>query len=220
MIYAMDKSLKIDNKGKAILFKNPFLEKLTKTRPWVIYILYIPLNLFCLYLAHWHFKIGTIPLVCLFILAFFSWTLVEYFAHRYLFHYQASSTFGKRMVYLFHENHHEFPRDTDRLFMPPAPSLIIAGLVFGFFSLLSYSFTGTIAYALIYFSGFVFGYLSYVSMHYAIHAYAPPRQLKFLWRNHHLHHYKYPDKAFGVSSSFWDRVFGTLPNEKTDKRAS
>ncbi|MDZ7659917.1 sterol desaturase family protein [Fodinibius sp.] len=34
------------------------------------------------------------------------------------------------------------------------------------------------------------------------------------YRHHTLHHYKYPDKAFGVSTTLWDRVFGTMPPEK------
>jgi sterol desaturase/sphingolipid hydroxylase (fatty acid hydroxylase superfamily) len=65
---------------------------------------------------------------------------------------------------------------------------------------------------MVFFPGFITGYLIYVSMHFAIHAYAPPKYLKILWRNHHLHHYKYPDKAFGVSLMLWDKLFGTLPD--------
>ena len=34
---------------------------------------------------------------------------------------------------------------------------------------------------------------------------------KRLWKYHALHHYKYPEtKAFGVSTTLWDWVFGTL----------
>ena len=44
--------------------------------------------------------------------------------------------------------------------------------------------------------------------------------LAMLWRNHHLHHYKHSDMGFGVSSTMWDHVFGTmfdLKKEKEDK---
>ena len=34
--------------------------------------------------------------------------------------------------------------------------------------------------------------------------------MKPLWRNHHLHHYKDEGKGFGVSSTLWDHVFGTM----------
>jgi sterol desaturase/sphingolipid hydroxylase (fatty acid hydroxylase superfamily) len=73
----------------------------------------------------------------------------------------------------------------------------------------------------VFFPGFLMGYLLYASMHYAIHAWNPPyKWLKPIWRNHHLHHYKNDDKGFGVSSHFWDKVFGTefdLVKEKEDK---
>jgi sterol desaturase/sphingolipid hydroxylase (fatty acid hydroxylase superfamily) len=51
-------------------------------------------------------------------------------------------------------------------------------------------------------------------MHFAIHAFAPPKFLKALWRNHHLHHYKAEDKGFGVSSVIWDVVFRTVPKKE------
>ena len=44
--------------------------------------------------------------------------------------------------------------------------------------------------------------------------------MKPLWTNHHLHHYKDDHHGFGVSSTFWDHVFGTmfdLKNIKVDK---
>ena len=77
--------------------------------------------------------------------------------------------------------------------------------------------------ALMFFPGFILGYLLYASMHYAIHAWHPPfKWMKPIWRNHHLHHYKNDDKGFGVSSHFWDKAFGTsfdLKNEREDKDA-
>jgi sterol desaturase/sphingolipid hydroxylase (fatty acid hydroxylase superfamily) len=77
------------------------------------------------------------------------------------------------------------------------------------------------SHALMFFPGFLLGYLLYASMHYAIHAWNPPfKWMKPLWRNHHLHHYKNEHHGFGVSSTLWDLVFGTmfdLKNEKEDK---
>lgn len=204
----------INNKGQARLFKNPLLEFFTKTRPWIIYSIYIPLIIFLLIYSHVQLNLSVSFITMLFILAMLSWTLVEYIAHRYVFHLHPKSPLGKRIIYIFHENHHEFPRDKMRLFMPPLPSIILASLLFGIFALGSQLITGKTDYAFVFFSGFFFGYLTYVSMHYAIHAFAPPKPLKSLWRNHHLHHYKYPNKGFGVSSTFWDKVFGTVPENK------
>lgn len=209
-------SVRINNKGEARLFKNPLLERLSKTRPWVIYSIYIPFNVYLLIYSYTILQFKLHFITGLFIVAALSWTLFEYFAHRYLFHYEAKSEIGRRIVYIFHGNHHEFPRDRHRLFMPPVPSIIFALIVFGIIAAFSYLFTGTASYAFVFFPGFITGYLIYVSMHYAIHAFSPPRQLKALWRNHHLHHYKYPDKGFGVSSPVWDIIFNTVPEkEKT-----
>lgn len=99
--------------------------------------------------------------------------------------------------------------------MPPVPSLIISSLIF----LLMYAFMRN--YVFLFFPGFMLGYLMYGTMHYAIHAWNPPfKWMKPLWRNHHLHHYKNEEQGFGVSSTLWDHVFGTmfdLKNEKDDK---
>ena len=99
--------------------------------------------------------------------------------------------------------------------MPAAPSLILASLFF----LTFYMILGKFAFP--FFPGFMLGYLIYGSMHYAIHAWNPPfKWMKGLWRNHHLHHYKHSDMGFGVSSTLWDHVFGTmfdLKKEKEDK---
>jgi sterol desaturase/sphingolipid hydroxylase (fatty acid hydroxylase superfamily) len=205
----------INNKGQARIFKNQHLEMLTKTRPWVILLIYIPTNIFLVIYAWLQFNYSLKLIAVLFSIAMFCWTLFEYLVHRFLFHFETNNIIGKRLVYIFHENHHDFPRDKSRLFMPPAPSILMALMVFLLFYGFSLLFTGSGGYAMIFFSGFISGYLVYVSLHYAIHSYPPPKCLKTLWRNHHLHHYKYPDKAFGVSLILWDKLFGTLP--KTNK---
>ena len=98
--------------------------------------------------------------------------------------------------------------------MPPVPSIILASVIFAAIWYGSILITGNPHYTFMFFPGFMIGYLAYVSMHYAIHAFAPPKYMKALWRNHHLHHYKYPEKGFGVSSTFWDMIFGTVPEKK------
>ena len=132
-----------------------------------------------------------------------------------IFHWVPNTPFAAKVVYTMHGNHHHYPRDRQRLFMPPLPSVLIASLLFALF----YWMMGL--YALLFFPGFLLGYLLYASMHYAIHAWNPPfKWMKPLWRNHHLHHYKNEHHGFGVSSTLWDLVFGTmfdLKNEKEDK---
>lgn len=199
---------KIKNKGQARLFRNDYMEMMTKTHPFVIYSIYFPIIIFMLYqgAVKKHIPAGTEAL--LFISGTLFWSLFEYFMHRYLFHMVVESPRAKRFVYTMHGVHHEYPRDKERLFMPPVPSLIVSCIIFSImYGIMKW-------YALSFFPGFAFGYIIYGSMHYAIHAFAPPRFMKALWRNHHLHHYKAPDKGYGVSSVLWDIVFGTVPKKE------
>jgi hypothetical protein len=146
---------------------------------------------------------------------FVFWTLIEYILHRFVFHHHPKTKFGEKINYIIHGNHHEYPRDKERLFMPPLPSIIISS---SFFSLFYFVMNKN---AFVFFPGFMFGYLIYGSMHYAIHAFNPPfKWMKSLWRNHHLHHYKHSELGFGVSSTLWDHVFGTMFDMKKVKETN
>ncbi len=198
---------KIKNKGQARLFESDTLEMMTKTHPVVVYIMYFPVIAYMLYYGATNKGLMPLREMAIFIGGMLFWSLFEYIMHRYLFHIIADSPHAQRIIYTMHGVHHEYPRDKDRLFMPPIPSVILATIIF----YLQYLLMGWNALA--FFPGFLFGYILYGSMHYAIHAFPPPRFMKALWRNHHLHHYKYPDKGFGVSSVLWDVVFGTVPKK-------
>lgn len=199
---------KIKNKGQGRLFQSEYLEMMTKTHPVVIYSLYIPVVLFLLYYGFTFCMMPVGTMVLLFLGGMLAWSLVEYTLHRFIFHFVSENQKLQRIVYKLHGIHHEYPRDRERLFMPPVPSLIVA---FFFFST-HYLVMGWNVLA--FFPGFLAGYLLYGTMHYAIHAFTPPAFLKALWRNHHLHHYKYPEKGFGVSSVLWDHIFRTIPPKK------
>lgn len=211
---------KIHNKGQARLFKNSYLEYLTKTHPLVIWGMYLPVIVFILYYSISVKNISSSATVLTFLSGIFFWTFFEYVMHRFVFHFFAESDRAKKIVYIIHGNHHEYPRDRERLFMPPVPSLILASVIFStmFFVLKLF---GANEYVFAFFPGFLLGYLIYGSMHFAIHAWNPPfKWMKPLWRNHHLHHYKEQEKGFGVSSTLWDHIFGTmfdLNKEKEDK---
>ena len=95
--------------------------------------------------------------------------------------------------------------------MPPLPAIILLTIFYGIFWIFLREYT------IAFFPGFVFGYLAYISLHYAEHRFKSPKfpPLQKLWKYHMLHHYRYPEeKIFGVSTLLWDRVFGTMPEEK------
>jgi sterol desaturase/sphingolipid hydroxylase (fatty acid hydroxylase superfamily) len=207
---------KIHNKGQAQIFRNQYLEYFTKTHPFVIWGLYLPVIIFLPYYAVMKFDFPGIRIASIFFGGVFFWTFFEYMMHRFIFHWVSDNPRAQRISYLLHGNHHEFPRDHQRLFMPAVPSMIITSALF----LLFYAIMQKNALA--FFPGFILGYLLYGSMHYAIHAWNPPfKWMKPIWRNHHLHHYKSDEKGFGVSSHIWDKILGTefdLKKEKENKQ--
>ena len=206
---------KIHNKGQARLFKSQYVEMLTKTHPLVIWGMYLPLIIYLVLVSYTRLNFSPLYIAVIFLSGMLSWTFFEYLMHRFAFHFIADNPKIQRFIYVLHGNHHEYPRDKERLFMPPVPSLIIASL---FFSLFYAMFSANV---FMFFPGFLMGYLMYGTMHFAIHAWNPPyKWMKPLWRNHHLHHYKNEHQGFGVSTTLWDRVFGTmfdLSKEKEDK---
>ncbi len=198
-------------KGAATIFNNPILESLTKTTLISNVIVY---GLTVVALVYVALEVKNIPFLTflgLFIFALLFWTLAEYVLHRFLFHWVSENKFIKRFHFIMHGSHHLYPKDRERLLMPPVPGLIMASLLFGIFYVFFY-LIGHPIYTWAFFPGFFLGYLLYSFLHRAIHVRKAPKNFfAYPWQHHILHHYKYPNKAFGVSNTIWDRVFGTIP---------
>lgn len=202
----------IKNEGQGTLFQNSFLEHLTKAPAWVSTTIYITTIILLLYVGYREQVVESVGVAAsIFVGALFFWTLFEYFFHRYVNHlddFFPNSRIAHRIAYTLHGIHHEYPRDKERLIMPPIPGLLIIGILYLVFSTL----LGDLVYVFI--PGFMTGYLLYTYVHYSTHRSNVPSFLKTQYRHHALHHYKYPHKAFGVSTTIWDRVFGTMPPEE------
>ena len=199
--------------GNAQIFKNPFLERLTKTDPISNIVVYgITIGLI-IYYAISFMGLSILEVTGLFVFGLFFWTFAEYMLHRYVFHWVTEAKWSQRFHFIMHGAHHEYPRDTERLLMPPVPGLILASVLFAFFFLVFW-ILGISVLVYGFFPGFFSGYLMYSFVHRATHIMRPPKRFKHLWHHHSLHHYKYPDKAYGVSNTFWDKVFGTMPPKK------
>jgi len=194
------------HKGSAQLFQNPTLERLTHTHialPVSIFLLTATLSL---YYGLTRGFITGLSAFGLFLGGWLLFTLVEYVTHRYLYHMPATTPRRARFQYVMHGVHHEYPKDKTRLAMPPIITVFVASLLFFIFR---FTF-GAASFGVL--AGFVFGYALYLFVHYAIHAYAPPRNfLKFWWHHHSQHHYRQDEVAFGVTTTLWDHVVGTMP---------
>jgi dihydroceramide fatty acyl 2-hydroxylase len=185
------------------LFENPLLDKLSRVHWSTPLFIYLPVVFGLAWLSLKSFD----PWVTLGAagLGYFIWTLIEYFGHRFLFHYEFPGRFGARIHFLIHGVHHVHPNDPLRLVMPALVSGPIMLIAYAVVRLL---FGLPLGYPVL--TGFIIGYLSYDMVHYYVHHAEPKTRLGLtLRRLHMLHHFRDPTRGFGVSVPFWDYVFKT-----------
>lgn len=188
------------------MFKHDLFEVFSRIPPWQPPVIFLPMIGWVSYRAFDEGS-GVLTFVGLFLLGLLNWTLMEYWLHRVVFHYEAKSALGKRIVWLAHGVHHDWPNDKLRLVFPPAISLPLALLFWGIYTAV---FGAVDRYAA--FAGLTTGYLAYDMIHYATHHFAwDGRMMKYLRAYHMAHHFKHEPTRFGVSSPIWDYVFGTAP---------
>lgn len=196
------------------IFQNAFLDKVSRVHWSLPLILYVPVMLFMLYKAFTAHSLSALLILGLFLGGLAFWTLAEYVLHRFVFHYQPPGEWGKRLHFVAHGIHHDYPNDSKRLVMPPAMSLI-------FFALFYFLYTTILGMSITmaFYPGFIFGYLCYDMTHYALHHANIKHPLFLKLKEHHMvHHYHDPDNGYGVSSVLWDLIFGTT--FKTKKQDS
>ena len=185
------------------LFDNALLDRLSRVHWSVPLFIYVPVILLLGFVSPQLMTPATA--ITMAALGYLIWTLIEYFGHRYLFHWEFPGEFGKRLHFLIHGVHHDHPNDPLRLVMPillSGPIMIIACLV------ATALFGTTLCYPTL--AGFITGYLAYDMVHYYTHHATPTTKLGLTLRRLHLmHHFRDHDKGFGVSAPYWDFVFGT-----------
>ena len=192
------------------MFENEVLEKFSRIHPATPFVVFVPVLLAALYRTYTR-GLGFGTAAGLVFAGLLLWTLMEYVLHRYVFHWYKDTPFGRRVHFLLHGVHHDFPNDSDRLVMPLLTSVPLAVI---FYSLFYVAFGG-VRLAEPFFAGFALGYLAYDGTHYAVHHFKQTSRIgKFLKRHHMLHHHADHDGGFGVSSPVWDYVFGTMPQVK------
>ncbi len=197
---------------EARMFHSGFMEFFSRVHPIVPLLLYGPVVTYSAYSAlRTGLSVPLLVLVCA--LGVLTWTFTEYVLHRFVFHVSPSNAVSKFVYFYSHGIHHQYPDDFYRLVMVP---IISAPLAVAFVALFHAVLPVPVAHAA--FSGFALGYLGYDYTHFATHHVRPPRA-KWLapfasWlrtaRRHHLcHHFDNHNCGFGVSTTLWDRVFGT-----------
>jgi 4-hydroxysphinganine ceramide fatty acyl 2-hydroxylase len=126
-------------------------------------------------------------------------SFVEYAIHRWLFHAPGS------VMGAMHQAHHDEPAGHSAL--PCITSAAVAATAW----LLLVPLVGS-PVACFFLCGVLGGYFHYGALHHLEHRVRinalPFRWLQRRWAVHSVHH-RLLDANFGVTTSFWDRVFGT-----------
>jgi 4-hydroxysphinganine ceramide fatty acyl 2-hydroxylase len=203
--FDMAERLYLSTKNETVrMFESDFMEFFSRVHPATPMVIYLPVVGYMLYISVWHRQLSIVSISGLFLLGISLWTLLEYLIHRYVFHYEPTTRLGKRLHYIIHGVHHDYPNDARRLVMPPSISVPLAFLFYGVFMLIFGRLTPAV------FAGLVFGYICYDMLHYATHHF-PMKHGVWLWlKQYHLrHHYKDDRVGYGISSPLWDYVFRT-----------
>lgn len=208
---------------KLKLFDSEFIEFFSKTKWYMIPLVWIPIVIMCSIYSYGEltltFKkynhgesyhlLSMVSFIILFLNGIPLWTLMEYALHRYVFHMEpkGNSPFMITLHFFFHGQHHKVPFDEDRLVFPPAAAAVF---ILGFWKFFNYFLAGGIGSSL--FCGGLLGYVGYDLIHYYMHHGAPERgsYLHDMKRYHVMHHFNDPNTGFGISTKFWDKPFNTV----------
>ncbi len=127
------------------------------------------------------------------------WSLAEYLLHRWVLH-------GLQPFQRWHALHHERPRA-----LIATPTVLTMALFFALvFVPALWLLPAGRGLALT--CGVLAGYLAYTVTHHAVHHWHG--RSAWLLRHkrwHALHHHAGSQACYGVTSPFWDRVFGSTP---------
>jgi sterol desaturase/sphingolipid hydroxylase (fatty acid hydroxylase superfamily) len=126
-----------------------------------------------------------------------SWTGIEYVLHRFVLH-------GLQPFRRWHAEHHDRPTA-----LICAPTILSATLIVSLVFVPSL-LVGDLWRACALTLGVLTGYLAYATTHHATHHWRAERPwLKQRKTWHALHHHTATPRCFGVTTSFWDHVFGS-----------
>ena len=200
----MKKNFVSNSEESTRLFKSSLLEGLSKVHYLMPLFIFIPVIIFFVIQAFTH-QLSLAGFFVFFLIGLLVWSATEYLLHRFIFHYYPTSGIGKRIHFIFHGVHHDYPKDKKRLVMPLSASISLAAIFYFLFSVVLLQ-----NQLFAFFPGFLLGYLIYDMLHFAMHHYNfKSGIMKKIKQHHMLHHYHDSSKGYGVSSALWDDILQT-----------
>ena len=192
------------------LFEQPWLNKLTRTHVAFPVSIFLLSAVGLLYFASINTQLSVGTLAALFFGGTLFFTFAEYSIHRWIYHPPENASEGfVNFTYKVHGIHHDYPKDKQRIAMPPWLTVLVATILLLVFKMIM----GQFSFAFL--AGFFAGYGLYLLIHYMVHIFPMPKnRFRALWINHAIHHYSNEEILFGVSNPFWDYIFGTMPSKE------
>ena len=141
-------------------------------------------------------------LIAVFFSGVVTWTLTEYLLHRFLGHVHKGKNFFKKE----HLHHHSKANYFAPAYKKALLALVVSALLCGLLARVT-----SLAAALAFTIGFSGMYALYEVTHARFHRKDPIARPFIVLRKHHFyHHFHNPKYNHGVTTRFWDRVFGTF----------
>ena len=126
----------------------------------------------------------------------FCWTFIEYFIHRFMMHGKEKKEYHKNLHFHHHVTGTIFTSQVKRI-LYSSGAVILIGLSI-FFT--SYLFL---------IAGIATGLSLYSYMHVWLHKPWASKWIGGLQKFHMQHHFGQTEKCFGVTNTWWDRIFNT-----------
>jgi sterol desaturase/sphingolipid hydroxylase (fatty acid hydroxylase superfamily) len=191
------------------MFETPIIERFSRVQPAQPFLFWIPVLSYFLYRSISH-ALGPAVIAGLLVGGTLAWSFTEYVLHRFVFHYVKPTHGVRRMYFILHGVHHDYPQDATRLLMPLGVSIPIGTAFFLIFRAILGTTLVDPAFV-----GFGIGYLLYDGTHYAVHHMRLTSRVgRYLKRYHMVHHHTGENARWGVSSPLWDWVFGTMGDSR------
>lgn len=196
----------------ARFFQSSFLEFFSRTPWYVVPLVWVPC---ALWLMSPHVAVaGYVKTAIIVGLGMALWSFIEYTLHRFVFHVDEMLPDNRWALFghfLLHGVHHLIPMDRYRLVMPPMLLLPLIAFTWTILSNVFFFMTPEAFRAL--YAGAMLGYVGYDMMHYFTHHGLKLSRDSYMgqMRSYHMKHH-FADmyhKGYGITSKFWDRVFGT-----------
>lgn len=135
-----------------------------------------------------------------------TWTFIEYFNHRFRMHGKGNK---KKVVgYQRHIHHHHHP--TDLKITGQQRGFLLMGNLMLFILCIFYKNWIFMA------TGLYTGFVIYTLMHWFLHTKFSTTIFPEVSKFHIHHHCKHPDKCFGITVTWWDHFFDTIPHQQTE----